>query len=148
MLIRIMVALFCLLISAAGMADDKRIYVELPPMMREHMLANMRDHLLALQTITQQLANQEFDQAADTAEQRLGMSSLERHGASHMGNFMPRAMGEIGTGMHLAASRFAVVSQNAAVDGGLKRHLLPCLRSWLNAWPAIHRTRFINRHKL
>ena len=123
MVIRLTVVVFCLFMSAGGIAEDKRTHVELPPMMRDHMLANMRDHLLALQTITQQLANQEFDQAADTAEQRLGMSSLERHGASHMGKFMPRAMGEIGTGMHRAASRFAVAAQNAAVEGGLEKVL-------------------------
>lgn len=121
MVIRIFLVVFCFLISHAGLADDERIYVELPPMMREHMLANMRDHLLALQTITQQLADQEYDQAADTAEQRLGMSSLEKHGAGHMGKFMPESMGEIGTSMHRAASRFAFAAQNAAVEGGLEK---------------------------
>jgi hypothetical protein len=107
--------------SATVFAEDKRIYVELPPMMQEHMLSNMRDHLLALQTITQQLANGKYDEAADTAERRLGMSSLESHGASHMGKFMPREMGQIGTSMHRAASRFALAARDAAVEGGLEK---------------------------
>ncbi|MFO7653173.1 MAG: hypothetical protein R6X25_05050 [Candidatus Krumholzibacteriia bacterium] len=55
--------------------------VELPDQLRLHMLANMRDHLLALQQIQAALASEEFDQAAQIAEQRLGMTSLERHGA-------------------------------------------------------------------
>jgi hypothetical protein len=108
-----------MLLSFTGVAADKRTYVELPPMMQSHMMANMRDHLLALQTITQLLADQQYEQAAETAEQRLGMSSLELHGASHMGKFMPKAMGAIGTSMHQAASRFAVVARDAEVDGGL-----------------------------
>ena len=118
---RLAIFVMFMLLSNVGNAEDTRTYVELPSMMREHMLSNMRDHLLALQTITQQLANQEFDRAADIAEQRLGMSSLDSHGASHMGKFMPKAMGEIGTGMHRAASRFAVAARNADVDGGLEK---------------------------
>ena len=102
-------------------AEDSRTHVELPPMMQEHMMSNMRDHLLALQTITQQLANQKYDEAADIAEKRLGMSSLESHGASHMGKFMPKEMGAIGTSMHRAASRFAITARDADVDGGLEK---------------------------
>lgn len=107
--------------TATVAAEDKRTYVELPAMMQDHMLSNMRDHLLALQTITQQLANGKYDEAADTAERRLGMSSLESHGASHMGRFMPKEMGEIGTSMHRAASRFALAARDAAVEGGLEK---------------------------
>ena len=57
-------------------AADKRQFVQLPEMMRDHMMRNMRDHLLALQTITRQLSDGEYDAAADIAEQRLGMSSI------------------------------------------------------------------------
>ena len=84
-------------------------------------MGNMRDHLLALQTITQQLSTQQYDAAADTAEERLGMSSMDSHGASHMGKFMPEEMRAIGTEMHRAASRFAVTARDAAVDGGLEK---------------------------
>ena len=107
--------------TATVAAEDKRTYVELPAMMQDHMLSNMRDHLLALQTITQQLSNGKYDEAADTAERRLGMSSLESHGASHMGRFMTKVMGEIGTSMHRAASRFALAARDAAVEGGLEK---------------------------
>lgn len=84
-------------------------------------MANMRDHLLALQTITIQLSAQQYDEAANTAEQRLGMSSLESHGAKQMGKLMPEEMGAIGTRMHRAASRFAITARDAAVDGGLEK---------------------------
>lgn len=89
--------------------------IELPPTMREHMLANMRDHLTALTEIQSALAAGKYEQAADIAENRIGMSSLQQHGASHMAPYMPRAMQDIGTSMHRAASRFARVAQEAAV---------------------------------
>lgn len=94
---------------------DPRQPVELPAMMREHMLANMRDHLTALAEIQSALGAGKYERAADVAEQRIGMSSLERHGASHMAPYMPKAMQDIGTNMHRAASRFARAAQEAAV---------------------------------
>ena len=102
-------------------AQDVRVKVDLPPMMQQHMLANMRDHLLALQTITHLLATGHYEEAADTAETRLGMSSMQSHGASHMGPYMPKEMGAIGTNMHRAASRFAISAQDAAIEGGLSK---------------------------
>jgi hypothetical protein len=48
------------------------------------------------------------------AEQRVGMNSLGLHGAAHMAPFMPLPMQEIGTSMHRAASRLAIVLQDTA----------------------------------
>ena len=79
--------------------------------MQHHMLGNMRDHLVTLDQVLAHLAAGEGDMAADLAEARLGMSSLDSHGASHMAGFMPAEMQAIGTGMHRAASRFARVSR-------------------------------------
>ena len=118
---KILTLVLSLLFTAVCMAEDTRIKVDMPPMMQEHMMHNMRDHLLALQTITHQLATQQFDAAADTAETRLGMSSLGLHGAEHMAIFMPNEMSDIGTGMHHAASRFAIAARDAAVEGGLEK---------------------------
>jgi len=115
----------CLVLLLAAtipvVAEDNRQRVEMPTQMREHMLGNMRDHLLALETITRQLANQQYDEAAEVAETRLGMSSMQSHGASHMAQFMPKGMSTIGTEMHRSASRFAVAAQNASIDGGLSQ---------------------------
>jgi cytochrome c556 len=107
--------LFLLGLAALGAAADTRQPVELPAMMREHMLANMRDHLTALAEIQAALGAGKYEQAADIAEQRIGMSSLERHGASHMAPYMPKAMQDIGTHMHRAASRFARMAVEAGV---------------------------------
>lgn len=104
---------------SSNAADDPRQRVELPPMMQQHMLANMRDHLQALSDIQRALARHEFTQAADIAEQRLGMTSLQAHGAQHMGKFMPQGMRAIGTAMHRAASRFALAVESAGAGGEL-----------------------------
>ena len=96
---------------------DSRQLVEFPEMMRDHMLKNMRDHLLALTKIQQHLALEEYEKAATVAENRLGMSSLDGHGASHMARFMPAAMQQIGTQMHKAASRFAIIVQEGGLEG-------------------------------
>lgn len=102
----------------AGAAEDTRQLVELPPMMQSHMLANMRDHLVALNEILGELADGNVDAAAKIAEARLGMSSLSLHGAEHLGKFMPAEMGAIGTQMHRAASRFVIVAQDAEMNPG------------------------------
>ena len=121
MFLKYCIILLSIVYTLPSIANDTRIHVDFPAMMKEHMMENMRDHLLALQTITQQLSIQQFDGAADTAEQRLGMSSMNSHGASHMGKLMPKEMATIGTEMHHAASRFALVARDAEIDGGLEK---------------------------
>ena len=104
------------LLLALGLAPslvraDERQLVDLPPMMQAHMMSNMRDHLAAINEILASLASNQTEQAAHIAEQRLGMSSLKSHGASHMAPLMPPGMREAGTSMHRAASRFALKAQ-------------------------------------
>jgi hypothetical protein len=110
------------LLPAAHAADTRRL-VEMPAPMQEHMLGNMRDHLVAMGEIQAALGNGDFEQAADVAENRIGMSSLQSHGASHMAPYMPKTMQETGTAMHHAASRFARTAQEAAVTNDLPRAL-------------------------
>ena len=98
-------------ITASAEGDDKRKLVEMPKMMQEHQLANMRDHLMAINEILMNMGKGDLDKAADIAESRLGMSSLSLHGASHMAKVIPKEMGAIGTSMHKAASRFALKAQ-------------------------------------
>ena len=84
-------------------------------------MSNMRDHLVAMNEILVNMGNGEFDKAAEIAEKRLGMSSLESHGASHMAKFMPEGMRQAGTDMHRSASRFALKAQ--------EEELLPAVKS-------------------
>lgn len=99
---------------------DSRTIVHIPNELRIHTLANMRDHLLALSEIQDALAQEQFEKAGEIAEQRLGMTSMELHGAHELGQYMPKAMSAIGTEMHHAASRFAVAANDAAVANDVK----------------------------
>ena len=109
----LMVGRMLLIFSIGGSVadEDARQWVDLPDRMQQHMMSNMRDHLVAINEILMSMANDELDQAAELAEYRLGMSSLGSHGASHMAKFMPEGMRHAGTSMHRAASRFALIAQ-------------------------------------
>jgi len=102
---------------------DGRRPVKFPRMLKEHTLANMRDHLQTLAQIQAYLASQDFDRAADLAEKRLGMTSLPLHGAHEVAPYMPKGMQDAGTAMHHAASQFAVATQEAAIDRDVPRAL-------------------------
>jgi hypothetical protein len=101
-------------------AGDSRVAVEIPEPMRTHMLANMRDHLLAIQEIQQALSVGAFDRASQVAESRLGMTALKSHGAHDMAKFMPEGMQATGTQMHRSASRLAVEAVNAGATGDVR----------------------------
>jgi hypothetical protein len=105
--------------QAAQPADARQLVV-FPDPLRAHTLANMRDHLSALAEIQDALAKGEYDRAAEVAEQRLGMSSLQSHGAHDVAKFMPRGMQDAGTAMHRSASQFATVAKDTSVTGELK----------------------------
>ena len=106
--------------APAAVQADARQLVKFPEPMRLHTITSMRDHLLALQEIDMALSKSGFDQAARIAEQRLGMSSLELHGAAHIAPYMPQGMQDVGTQMHRSASRFAVEAQNASVSNDVR----------------------------
>lgn len=106
-----------------GTSADTRSAVKFPAPMKQHTLANMRDHLLALSQIQEALAAGQYELAATTAEKRLGMTSLVDHDAAHSAKFMPQGMQDIGTAMHRSASQFAVEAQNAGATGDLPKAL-------------------------
>ena len=106
--------------AAAGPNNDPREFVRFPDALRQRTLANMRDHLLALQQIQEALVRGQEDAAARIAEQRLGMSSLGLHEAHEVAKYMPEGMQAAGTEMHRSASRFAIEAQNTGVTGDLK----------------------------
>jgi hypothetical protein len=123
--------------APAALQTDGRELVKFPEPMRLHTITSMRDHLLALQEIDVALSKNEFDKAASIAETRLGMSSLELHGAAHIAPFMPQPMQEIGTNMHHAASRFALEAQNASITNDV-RPTLAALGSVMQQCVACH----------
>ena len=160
MKIRIYAAAVCAVVLAAGAAaataadeqhsmstsheamrpsqvPDTRELVHFPPPLLEHEMANMRDHLITLSRIQHYLSKKEFDKAGELAEKRLGMSSFGLHGAHEVAPYMPKGMQEAGTAMHHAASRFAIATQRAAVDGDVA-HALGALNEVTQACVACH----------
>jgi hypothetical protein len=106
---------FFVVFPLVAAAQDSRELVKLPAPMQEHMLSNMRDHLVTLNEIIGDVAEEKYDQAAKLVEQRLGMSSLPAHDAAHMAPFMPKPMQDMGTNMHHAASQLVIVLQDASI---------------------------------
>ncbi len=119
-------------LDASG-APSARTGITLPPEIREQFLMNMRDHLSAISEIQAALAEGRFYQAADIAENRIGlgapsseacrMSDMAMHHEespgprtdnSALSKFMPEAMHKIGFRMHSAADQFALDARNAA----------------------------------
>jgi hypothetical protein len=96
-------------------APDHRQLVSMPELPRALMRTDMQDHLVALNEIFGYLAENNLDAAAETAEKRLGNSSMGKHAGTARGQgpgrFMPDAMRQMGWGMHAAASEFAEVAK-------------------------------------
>ena len=113
---RCLLTVSLILMPLLASADDGRELVEMPERMQAHMLKNMRDHLAALNEIITNMVNGKWNKAAEIAEWRLGMSSLESHGAKHMSKHMPEGMRAVGLSMHRAASRLALRAEEAEAD--------------------------------
>lgn len=97
--------------------------VEMPDFASEHFKKLMRGHLDTLQEVILLLSQREYAKAADTAEQGLGMSSVEMHFERHVGKYMPKGMRAQGERMHEAATRFATDARNAAQEDELDKAL-------------------------
>lgn len=124
--------------TAAPGGGDGRQLVNFPPEMRQHTLANMRDHLLALSEILAAMAAGQYTKASQVAGARLGMDSPSAEGCRddkaaakpqmskapgmdhQMGDFMPEGMRKLGLDMHQAASAFAGEAAKAARTGNAK----------------------------
>lgn len=102
--------------ASAVASEDTRELVVMPGPMGEHMLSNMRDHLRALDDVLAALAAGNVRQAGEIAESRMGMTSLDAHGAAHMAPHMPPAMRQTGAALHHAASRLAMAAEDAEVE--------------------------------
>jgi hypothetical protein len=106
--------------SVGAASSDQRTLVPFPERLRLHTLTSMRDHLLAVSEIQEALSKGWFDKAAEISETRLGMSSLNAHGAHESSKYMPKEMQDVGLSMHRSASQFSTEAQNAGVTGDLK----------------------------
>ena len=96
-------------------APDHRQLVTMPELPRALMRTDMQDHLVALNEIFGFLAENNLAAAAETAEKRLGNSSMGKHAVMARGQgpgrFMPDAMRQMGWDMHAAGSEFAQMAK-------------------------------------
>lgn len=96
-------------------APDHRQLVTMPELPRALMRTDMQDHLVALNEIFGYLAENNLAAAAETAEKRLGNSSMGKHAVMARGQgpgrFMPDAMRQMGWDMHAAGSEFAQIAK-------------------------------------
>lgn len=124
--------------TGATDGGDGRQLVHFPPEMRQHTLANMRDHLQALSEILAAMAAGQYAKASQVAASRLGMASPSAEGCQdskaavkpqmskatgmdhRMNEFMPEGMRQLGLNMHQAASTFAGEAARSARNGNGK----------------------------
>lgn len=116
-LLVLMAALGPVLAQAAEPAppEDPRTLVQMPALQQALIREDMVDNLSSLNEVLGYLAAGKLNEAAETAEQKMGVSSMGKHaartGGRGPGRFMPEAMRSIGVGMHQAASEFAQVAR-------------------------------------
>lgn len=106
--------------AGLGASSEVRHLVRFPAPLLLQELAHMREHLAILGQLQVALSKGSYSEAANLAEQNLGMSSLPMHGAEEVAKYMPQGMREMGTALHRAASRFALEASNAGATGDVR----------------------------
>lgn len=98
---------------------DPRQLVDMPEQTRKLMRDDMLDHLSALNEIIGYLAENNLEAVAETAETRMGKSSMGKHRGTSMGpgRFMPLEMRNIGWGMHESATELSQAAKNGDLKG-------------------------------
>lgn len=95
--------------------EDQRQLVTLPAPAQAAQRADMLDHLAALNEILGYAAEAKWLDAAETAEKRMGESTMGKYRMALRGQgpgrFMPDAMRHLGWNMHGAATQFAKVAK-------------------------------------
>ena len=95
---------------------DVRTLIELPPDIEAKMLANMRDHIRALDDIIHAVEVGDYEKAESISESRIGWSSLIRQGDQEVADYWPEPMQAMADQMYDAGSNFVIVAQNASVE--------------------------------
>lgn len=123
-------------VHMGAVGDDGRQLVNFPSQVRQHLLANMRNHLDALSGILAALAEGDYGKAGQIADARLGLDSPAAAGCKvgpdspdkrkmsgpmdmkqMMARYMPESMRKVGLAMHQSASDFAVAAAKTAKTG-------------------------------
>lgn len=101
---------------SADKVKDPRILIELPNDAKEKMLSHMRDHIRALDEITQAVRAGKYEKAQGIAESRLGWSSFIGGGNQELADHLPKPMQKMAAQMGRAGSNFVILAHNASVE--------------------------------
>lgn len=96
---------------------DKRIPLNLPPMMAQHQKANMREHLKAVNEIVGYMGAKDFTQASKTAHEKLGLTTQMKQMCDNMPNETFRTMA---LDFHQSGDALAEVLKTKDADQSLK----------------------------
>ncbi|MBI3545545.1 MAG: hypothetical protein HY081_02960 [Gammaproteobacteria bacterium] len=124
--------------APSEISKDARQAVQFPPQIKTAMLARMRENFAAIHEIHAALAAEDFETAADVAENQLGTSSLGPHNARQQ-PYMPPSMQHLGMAMHSSASDLARALQEHDMQKSLKA--LTVTTSYCVACHATYRAR-------
>ncbi len=89
-----------------GMEKDGRTSLKNPPMMREHHLSIMREHLEAVTEITGLISTGDYDKASRTAREKLGLTPEMRRMCEMMGD---KQFTAVGLAFHQSADKLSEV---------------------------------------
>lgn len=135
--------LFAAVIAAPTFAQDTRQLADLKLPAQETLRQEMRDNLIALNTIITLLAAGQVKEAGELAENELGRSAMGKHAhkpfEARPGPQMPREMHQLGISGHLAATDFAQAAASGNRDKALAE--LPALIGSCVACHASYRIR-------
>jgi len=113
-------------------ATDKRTSLHLPEQMKSQQLANMRSHLEAVRNIIGLMSSGKFDEASETAHQKLGLTPEMKKMCNMFDNNDFRTLG-------LAFHKSADVLGDTLKTGNMKRSL-SALHNTMNSCVQCHAT--------
>jgi hypothetical protein len=97
--------------------DDKRISLNLSPMMKQHQLTNMRSHVEAIQSIVELIAEGDFDNASKIAHSKLGLTEEMKQMCNMFGN---QDFTKLGMEFHKSGDELGDVLEKRDVNLSLK----------------------------
>ncbi|PCI21599.1 MAG: cytochrome C [Piscirickettsiaceae bacterium] len=112
--------------------SDGRISLNLPPMMKQHQLSNMRAHLDAIRNIIASLSEEDFAAASKIASQQLG--STEKMMAM-CNNFDNENFKTMGLAFHKSADKLAETLKEGNIQTSLR-----ALKTTMNSCVSCHAT--------
>lgn len=114
----------------ARMGNDHRISLNLSPQKAQHQLMNMRNHLIAIQSIVNYLSKDNYEKASEIASSQLGLTEEMEMMCSSFGN---EEFEKLGLAFHNSADKMSEVFKKKD-----KNESLEALSTTMNACVTCH----------